>query len=388
MNRRWFLSVAGAPLLLRGDSTTYDLVIRNGRVIDPSERLDMVTDVAIRSGQIAAIGRSLQGFDSIDATGKVVTPGLIDIHVHARDAELPPTEFLKTGVTTMVDAGSRGADNIDQLIPVARQSPNRFRFLLNIARLGNNNPTGKGEFLEGVDLADVDKARKAVMEKRQWIVGMKARLSRLVAADNDMEVLRRALQVAVPARVPLMVHIGDTATPLPQILTLLRPGDIVTHMYAPTRHGILDDNGKIIPEVRAARKRGVLFDFGNGRTEHWSWDVAQAGLAQGFPPDTISSDLDLVGHTQQVFDLANVMSKFLAMGMPLPQVIACATTNAAHTFREFKGLGSLRPGSPADLAVFDLKQGNHEFVDNYKNTKLGKEPLTATAVIAGGKRVL
>ncbi len=157
MNRRRFLSAAGAPLLLRGAST-YDLVIRNGRVIDPSQRLDMVTDVAIRGDKIAAVGHNLQGAESLDAGGKIVTPGLIDIHVHARDAELPPLAILKTGVTTMVDAGSRGADNIDQLIPVARQSPNRFRFLLNIARLGNNNPTGKGEFLEGVDLADVDKA--------------------------------------------------------------------------------------------------------------------------------------------------------------------------------------------------------------------------------------
>src|SRR5262249_3278275 len=182
--------------------------------------------------------------------------------------------------------------------------------------------------------------------------------------------------------------IGDTASPLPQILAMLRPGDIVTHMYAPTRHGILDDDGKILPEVFAARKRGVLFDFGNGRTEHWSWDVAQAGLAQGFPPDTISSDLDIVGHTQQVFDLANVMSKFLLLGMPLPQVIACATTNAARTFREFKGFGSLKPGSPADVAVFELKAGNHEFVDNYKNAKVGKQRLTAIAVIAGGKRFL
>jgi dihydroorotase len=387
MNRRRFVSIAGLPLLLRGAST-HDLVIRNGRVIDPSQRLEVVTDVAIRGDKISAVGHNLRGAESIDATNKIVTPGLIDIHVHARDAALPPIEILKTGVTTMVDAGSRGADNIDQLIPVARQSPNRFRFLLNIARLGNNNPTGQGEFLQGVELANVDKARKAVMEKREWIVGMKARLSRLAAADHDMEVLRRALQVATPARIPLMIHIGDTASPLPQILALLRPGDIVTHVYARTRHGILDDDGKILPEVFAARKRGVLFDFGNGRTEHWSWDVAQAGLAQGFPPDTISSDLDLVGHTSQVFDLPNVMSKFLLMGMPLPQVIACATTNAARTFREFKGLGSLKPGSRADIAVFDLGQGSHEFVDNYKNVKTGKQRLSATHVIAGGKRIL
>ena len=332
MNRRRFLYTACLPSLLR--AAPHDLVIRNGRVIDPSQRLDRVTDVyAIQNGKIAALGRNLQGAESIDATGKLVVPGLIDIHLHARDAELPPSAVLATGVTTMVDGGSRGADNVDQLIGIARDAPNRMRILLNIGRLGNN-PNRRGEFRkDGIEPADVEKALARPVWRRisSWVIGIKARLSRSIAADHDLEILRRAQSVAAPLNIPVMIHIGDTASPLPQILALLRPGDIVTHMYTPV-NGILDAQGRVLPEVRAARRRGVLFDFGNGRTEHWTWASAQSGLAQGFAPDTISSDLDLAGHTEQVFDLPTVLSKFLVMGMPLAQVIACATVNAAKVF--------------------------------------------------------
>jgi dihydroorotase len=384
MNRRHFLSAACLPTLLRA-AAPYDWVIRNGRVIDPSQRLDRITDVAIRDGKIVALGRNLPGAgETLDATGQIVVPGLIDIHLHARDAALPPSAILATGVTTIVDAGSRGADNVDQLIDIAKDA-NRMRILLNIGRLGNN-PNGRGEFLDGIEAADVDKARAAIERNRAWIVGINARLSRSVSADHDLEILRRAQQVAAPLNIPVMIHIGDTASPLPQILALLRPGDIVTHLYAPTQ-GILDAQGRVLPEVRAARRRGVLFDFGNGRTAHWTWEIAQTALAQGFAPDTISSDLDLAGHKEQVFDLPTVLSKFLAMGMPLPEVIARATSRAARVFREFKGLGSLRPNSPADVVIFELSEGDYEFVDNFKNKRTAHQKLTAQTVIVEGKRL-
>jgi dihydroorotase len=390
-SRRDFLATASAALLLRGPmlAAEYDLVIRGGRVLDPSQRLDRTLDVAIRAGKIAALGNipASASPQSIDARGKLVVPGLIDIHLHARDAELPPSEILSTGVTTMVDAGSRGADNVGQLIEIARNAPNRMRIWLNIARLGNN-PNGRGEFLDGIEQADVEKARAAVRGNRNWIVGIKARLSRGVSADRDLEVLRRAVQAAGPSRIPIMIHMGDTASPLPQVLALLRPGDIVTHVYAPTPHGILDERGTILPEVRQARRRGVLFDFGNGLNEHWSWDVAQSALQQGFPPDTISSDLNLPGRTDQVYDLPNVLSKFLALGMPLEQVIASATSNAARAIRELNPYGSLRKGAVADVVVLDLRDGNFDFVDNYKNKRNAPQKLVTVAVVNGGKHVL
>jgi dihydroorotase len=215
---------------------------------------------------------------------------------------------------------------------------------------------------------------------------MKARLSRSIAANHDLEVLRRAVEAATPSGIPIMIHIGDTASPLPEILKLLRPGDIVTHVYAPPPHGIQDDAGRILPEVRAARRRGIRFDFGNGRNEHWTWAVAESALAQGFPPDTISTDLDGVGRTEQVFDLPTVMSKFLTLGVPLNRVIASVTSSAARSFSEFHEYGSLRQGAVADIAILELMRGTFDFVDNYKGTHMGTQKLVTRAVVVAGKR--
>lgn len=369
-------------------AATFDLAIHGGRVIDPAQRIDRIADVAIRDGKIAALGKTAAGAaaQTIDATGKLVVPGLIDIHLHARDAELPPSAILALGVTSMLDAGSRGADNVEPLVNIARNAPNRMRILLNIGRLGNN-PNGKPEFLDGIEQADVAKARAAVEKYREWIVGIKARLSRGIAADHDLEVLRRAEQVAAPFNIPVMIHMGDTAAPLPQILELMRPGDIVSHMYAPTPHGIMDERGKILKQVRDARARGIRFDFGNGLNEHWNWDVARRGLDQGFPPDTISTDLTFAGRTEQVIDLPNVVSKFLLMGMPLDQAIACVTANAARSIREFSAYGSLRVGSPADVTILELTRGSFSFVDNYKDVRMGSQRLVTRGVVMGGRKI-
>ena len=391
--RRFLLTAAAFPAIVGSRRRLFaagsDLVIRGGRVIDPSQGVDRIADVAVRAGKIAAIQPQIpaSSAETLDARGKLVVPGLIDIHVHARDAELPPAEFLSTGVTTMVDGGSRGADNAGDLLGIARAAPNRLRLLLNIAHLGNNNPGGRGEFLDGIEPADVAKARAAVERNREWVVGIKARLSRSIAGNLDLEVLRRARQAADPLRVPIMIHIGDTASPLPRILDLLRRGDIVTHVYAPPPHGIMDDRGRVLPEVRAARRRGVLFDFGNGLNKHWTWEIAESALKQDFPPDTISTDLNLPGRTDQVFDLPNVLSKFLLLGMPLAQVIARATANAARAFPELRPYGTLRPGAPADIAVLELRNGNFEFTDNEKSRRTGREKLFPHAVVMGGKRV-
>lgn len=379
-----------SPSRLLAAASEYDLVLRGGRVLDPAQNLDRIADVAIRAGRIAAIAPDIPAASAaatFDARGLLVVPGLIDVHVHARDAELPPSEFLARGVTTMVDAGSRGAGNIDQIVAIARSAPNRLRLLLNVAELGNN-PGGRAEFLDGLAPADIGKARAAVERHRDWIVGIKARLSRGVSGELDSEVLRRAVQVAEPFGIPVMIHVGDTATPLPRLLELLRPGDIVTHMYAPTPNGILAADGKLLEEVRRARENGIRFDFGNGLNEHWAWEVAAQALAQDFPPDTISSDLNVPGRSAQVFDLPNVLSKFLVLGMPLDQVLACATHNAAQTFRELTALGTLRPGAVADITVLEHLQGEFEFVDNYKGARRGSQKLATRAVLMGGTHLV
>lgn len=392
--RRQFLKTAAAfpALLAPSDAQStpaYDLVVRGGRVIDPSQNIDRVADVAIRNGKIAEIRPGIPASasaQSIDATGRLVTPGLIDVHVHARYAEMKPGDLLATGVTSVVDAGSRGADNVGPLIEIAKRAPNRMRILLNIARTGINLDI-KPEFIDGMEQGDVPKAIAAVKQHRDWIIGVKARISREIAAHWDVEVLRRALEVGKANQVPVVVHIGNTFSPLPKILAMLRPGDVITHLYAATANGILDQKGRLLAEVREARQRGIVFDLGHGLHEHWTWDVARRALDQGFAPDTLSSDLTPTGLTDQVFSLTNVLSKFLLLGMPLKDVIACATTNSAKMFKEFHPYGSLRVGSPAEIAVLELMDGEFEFVDNSYTVRKGTKKLFTRAVVFGGKRV-
>ncbi len=163
-----------------------------------------------------------------------------------------------------------------------------------------------------------------------------------------------------------MIHMGQTMSPLPKLLALLKPGDIVTHMFAPPPNSIIDDAGHILPEVIAARRRGVRFDLGNGRTGHLRWDIAERVLKAGFLPDTFSTDWTPEGRTAQVIDFPNVMSKFLMLGMSLDQVIACATVNASRAFPVFRDRGTLKVGAPADVAVLELREGTFEFVDNFR----------------------
>jgi dihydroorotase len=392
LTRRQLLrvSAAGSVVVTRAPNllaAQYDLIIKGGRVLDPSQRVDRVADVAIRAGKIAAIQSNIPPYTAaeiIDASEKLVTPGLIDIHAHIADKELTPAHCLSTGVTSLVDAGSRGAENVDELLKSAQNAPNRVRILLNISERGLAD--GATELLD-IEKANVPAARRAVERSRDWIVGIKARLSRSAAGEHDLEAVRHARQVADPLKIPIMVHVGDTASPLPEILALLRRGDIVTHMYAPAPHGMLDDNGRVLPQVLEARHRGILFDFGNGRTAHWTWDVAERAMQQGFLPDTISSDITGAGLTDQVLNLPNVMSKFLLLGMPVDQVIARVTSNAAHAIPEYKSYGTLRIGAAADVAVFELKESNFEFADNYGHKRTGRRKLFPYAVVMGGKKV-
>jgi dihydroorotase len=294
-----------------------------------------------------------------------------------------PSIVLSNGVTSLLDAGSAGADAIDEVVANAKGAPNRVRVLLNLARTGI---LPEGELMD-IARADVAAGQKAIERHRDIVVGVKARLSRTVAGGNDVEALRRAQAIVRPFNLPVMIHMGETMSPLPALLELLKPGDIVTHMYAPAPNGIFDANGKVLPEVLAARKRGVWFDIGNGRVAHITWADAERGLKAGFPPDTISSDWTDAGRTDQVFDFPNVLSKFLVLGMPLDQIIARGTVNAARAVKPFTDLGTLRAGAAADVTILELRQGTFEFVDNYKGARTGTQKLFASATVMGGKRV-
>lgn len=392
MNRRQFFytaasaaaTVVRAPDLFAAPAK-YDLVIKSGRVIDPSRKLDAIRDVAVWQGKIAAIAANVPvgSAEVIDAHGKLVVPGLIDIHTHAARVKEGAELCLADGVTGLIDAGSQGADRIGETIAVAKAAPQLCRVLINIGR-GGILPEG-----DTMDLsrADVAAAKEAIGRNRDMIAGVKARLSRDVAGPNDYEVLRRAQEVASAFNIPVMIHMGQTMTPLPKLLALLKPADIVTHMFAPPPNSIIDDAGHILPEVMAARRRGVRFDLGNGRTGHLRWDIADQVLKAGFLPDTFSTDWTPEGRTNQIIDFPNVMSKFLMLGMSLDQVIACATVNASKAFPVFHDRGTLKVGVPADIAVLELREGNFEFVDNYTNKRTGRQRLLPSATVLAGKRV-
>ena len=390
MNRRQFAfaAAAGVVTFARGSkllAADYDLIIRGGRVIDPSLRVNAIRDVAITAGRIAAIETDIaaDAAEVIDATGNVVVPGLLDLHTHyARDAE-GPLVGLAGGVTGWVDAGSGGADQIDDMVAIARSAPQPGRVLINIGRAG---------ILPGGDtmdlrLADVGAAKEAVARNRDVVVGVKARLTRGVAAA-DVEVLRRAQEVATSFDLPVMIHMGQTASPLPMLLSQLKRGDIVTHMFAPPPNSIIDDDGHILPEVLAARRRGVWFDVANGRSGHLRWDTFDRIIQAGFWPDTISTDGNTTsGTAESVIDFPNVLSKFLNFGMTLDQVVAFATINASRIFPLFHDRGTLNVGAPADVAVLELREGTFEFVDNYGNTRTGRQRLFPSETVLGGERV-
>ena len=392
MNRRHFVYSAAAAaasfasvsrILAAADK--YDLIIRGGRVIDPAVRLDAVRDVAIANGRIAAVGARIasDAAEVIDAAGKLVVPGLLDIHTHVARSADGPGLVLKDGVTGWIDAGSQGADRIADAVAIARSSPQQGRVLINI---GRNGILADGDTMD-LARADVAAAREAIAKNRDFIVGVKARLSANVAGANDYEVLRRAREAASAFDLPVMIHMGQTMSPMSKLLGLLRRGDIVTHLFAPPPNSIVDESGRILPEVLAARRRGVWFDVGNGVTGHMRWDVVEAIMKEKFWPDTVSTDWNTTSRTTGVVDLPNCMSKLLGYGMSTAQAVACVTSNASQVFPLFRNRGTLKVGAPADVALLELRDGNFEFLDNYENKITGRQRFFPSGTVLAGKRV-
>ena len=391
MNRREILWAAASAALLAGvrpmhaQQRRYDLVIKGGRVIDPSLRLDAVRDVGIAAGRIAAVEPTIDAAAAatLNARGKLVVPGLIDIHTHAARDAAGPALCLRDGVTGWIDAGSAGADNLEPAVEIAKTAPQTGRILVNIGR-GGILPEGDTKDLA---LADVGAARAAIEKHRDWVVGVKARLSETVVGKNDVEVLKRAQQAAEPFGLPVMIHMGQSASSLRELLPILKTGDIVTHMFAPPPNAIVDDAGRLLPEVLAARRRGIVFDVGNGVRDHIRWDIVEQVMRQGFWPDTFSTDWNVMSGTTGVVDFPNCMSKLFGYGMSVPEAVACATTTASRTFEVFRDRGTLNVGAPADVAVLELREGEFEFVDNYENKIKGRQRLFPSETVLAGKRV-
>ena len=386
--RSFFKAVTLGPLLLKAQTLlaqSFDLIIRGGRVIDPSLNLDTIADVGIANGRIESIDRELNASatDEINATNKIVLPGLLDIHAHYAQDDRGAHICLSDGVTGWVDAGSAGADNIEEMVAVARSAPQSARILLNIGR-GGVIPEGD---TADISMANVEVAKAAIANNLDYVVGVKARLTSGVTA-NDIVVIRRAQEVASYFNLPLMIHMGQSESSMASLVAELKPGDVVTHMYAPPPNAIINNDGRIFPEILEARRRGIWFDVANGRTDHLRWDTFDAIMETGFWPDTISTDgFSTSRSAPGVRDYPNIMSKFLNFGMSLNAVVAASTQNPSRVFPFLRDKGTLNIGAPADVAILDLREGEFEFIDNYENVRPGNQRLFPFETVLAGRRV-
>jgi dihydroorotase len=369
------------------------VLIRGGTVVDPSQGLHALRDVRLAGGRVAELGDGLApGSDEevVDARGLLVVPGLIDLHVHvfwggSHYGIDPDPHCLGTGTTTVVDAGSAGALTFPvfrrYVIEVART---RILPFLNIGATGMlSTVVGELELLPFIDKAA---ALRTIEAHRDLVQGIKVRLSRDLVGSNGRVALTTALEASEAAGLPIMVHVGETPLPLATILDELRPGDIVTHCYHGRAEGILDARGQILEAARRAAERGVRFDVGHGKGS-FAFAVARQGLAQGFRPGTISSDLHVYNLHGPVYDLATTMSKFLHLGLSLDEVVEMATGAPARALRTPLPVGTLAPGAAADVTLLAWREGRFELEDapGEKVTAAGR--LVPAGVIRDGTRL-
>jgi len=368
---------------------TFDLLIEGGTVIDPAQNIHAPLDVAIKNGKIAEVSKDIpkeRALKVVSAKEKIVTPGFIDVHAHCYDGVgigMNADRYCLTrGVTTAVDAGSAGYATFPNFRKyILNTSTTRIVALVNIGAIGTAMGPGS---LENLDWVNPQLTAKAATDNKPVVVGIKIQLGKAYTGAGDMECLKRAVEAAEIARLPLMAHIEDSYSPLPGILKMLRKGDIYTHCYNSRTHGILDANGKILPEAREARKRGVFFDPAQGQT-HLNFDVADKCFQQNFLPDTISTDLTVVAVERRVYDLPTMVSKFMAMGIGLDQAIGMVTSNAARIFDYGAQVGTLRPGSEPDVSIFELRDGEFEFEDSDGGKRTGRQMLVNKAVVRHGQ---
>ena len=372
----------------------YDTILRGGRVIDPSQDIDMTTDVAFKDGTVAAFGNEIsdEAVNVIDVTGKIVAPGLIDTHAHVNwgatylsvEAE---TVAKKSGTTTFIDAGSAGAGTFHGFRRhVIEPSPLRIIAFLNISHAGIYG-YGPGFMVgESADLrllhpsACIDVAR----QHSDLICGVKVRLGGNVSGSLGTQPLDIAIDAAEELDLPVMVHIGPTPPRRQDILERLRPGDILTHCCRMFPNALIDRERNIRAEVEDAHQRGVIFDVGHGRGS-FDFKVARAMVENGFTPDIISSDVHIVSVDGPAFDVLVTMSKFLCLGLTLPEVLRTVTVNAARAINRPE-LGSLKPGSTGDATVLRIDEGEFEYYDSLGHIMIGKQKFEVEHILIAGKR--
>lgn len=376
----------------------YDLLVKDGRVIDPAQDLDDRLDVAVSGGKIARVSRNIPPAESrqlVDAVGKIVTPGLIDLHCHVyegvyKPGASPDAAGVKQGVTTVVDAGSAGQANFGgfprYVIPAARTTIFCF---LHLDSQGLLSHRGIGRTPELRDWADIDSdaISATINANRDIIKGIKFRMEGDLINSAGLEVLKVARNFGLP----IMVHIGDPRGHIPQTLTqellpLLRPGDILSHIFTPHPGGILRPDGTVLPELKEAMRRGVVLDISHGRV-NFGFEVARKGMAQGVLPTTLSTDLSALNMTGPVFGMMVVMSKFMALGLDLKQVTEMSTINPARALGIDDRVGSLKPGMDADISIMEILSGTWKLEDSVEDTIPATRLLAPSLTIKSGQPV-
>ena len=383
-----------------GPNDKFDLVVKGGDVLDPSQSLRGARDIGIRYGRIEALEAAIpaeRALRVLDAAGKLVTPGLVDLHSHVfpygSAIGIPADELIPfQGTTTMVSAGDAGANNFAAFRRYVRGSTRTrlyaFVHIANIGLAGFPEPE-----LYHLGFAQAESAGKTVAENADIVLGVKVRMSENVINQAGIEPLKRAIRACEIAGggAKIMCHIGGVATPelMSEILDTLRSGDILTHAYsgAPNNAGkftnIVQD-GKLLPAALAAKQRGVVFDVGHGGGS-FDYTVCEAAMQQGAGPDTISSDIHVFsGNSPGMPYLPWVMSKFLTFGLALETVVAMATTAPAKVINRMPKLGTLQVGAPGDVAMLELVEGPVSFVDTRNNKRDGKAYLKPAQTVTGG----
>ena len=372
----------------------HDLILKGGHVIDPSQKLDGIADVAFAGGKVAAVGKGLKAGPATevrDVAGYIVSPGLIDLHTHVywggTSLGIDAEEFCRTsGVTTAIDTGSAGPGNfLGFRRHVIERSEVRILAYLHISFAGIyafSNTIMYGES-QSMHLMAPRDAVEVYEKNRDVLVGIKVRVGLHASGDQGTAPLNVALQTADELGVPLMCHIDHPPPSYEAVLDMLRPGDVLTHAFRPFPNAPITSQGKVKPEVLAARRKGVLFDIGHGKGS-FSFKTARAMIANGFYPDTISSDVHTLCINGPAYDQVTTMSKFLCLGMPLGEVIRESTVNAAHALKRPE-LGSLKPGSAGDATILSVKEGKFDYEDVLGEHMTGDKKIVAEATVVGGR---
>jgi dihydroorotase len=392
------IRVVSMPVLMAGTraraqtpARKYELLLKGGRVIDPSQSLNALADVAIAGGRIAAIAPDIDAAESdrtVPVAGQIVTPGLVDLHTHGFDGISHwglnlDQHCLARGVTTAIDAGTSGSDSFDGFRRlVIERSRTRVLAFLNISRIGLVGQPGE---LVDTRMIDVPSALRVAKAHADVIVGIKVRCSENYSGPNDIDAVRAARSVADQIGKPLMIHVGNPYSPMEKILEFARPRDIVTHAFRRGGGGgVIGSDGHVADYIRRASQRGILFDVGHG-SGSFSFAAAEAALKENFPPATISSDIHAYSALGPVFDLPTTMTKFLHLGLTLEKVVELTTVAPARAIDKIDEMASLKPGRAADVAVFDLVQGNFSLVDSQGETRKATQKLVPVLSLRQGR---